>query len=313
MGCLKAWPGPDAPPRRAFSQRRLMRISIVTTSFNHGAYLEAAMRSVLDQAGPETEYIVVDGGSSDGSAALIERYAPRLKWWVSEPDGGYAQALNKGFARTTGEVMGWLNSDDMLTPWALSVVEEIFTRFPQVEWISSLHPLIWDARGRAVRMNRLGGFNRHAFLRGEHLPRPGVFHTDFIQQESTFWRRSLWEKAGGRLNEALGIAQDFELWARFFQHAELIGVDVPLGGWRFHGEQKTGAGHEGYLAEAEALLLQYGGRRHSAAGRLWRRFGQDFCPRPLRPLAAHLGACYPATICRNQFRGPGWELVPVWF
>src|SRR5688572_24212441 len=103
-----------------------LKVSIVTASYNQGPYLEAAMLSVLNQPRVNVEYIVVDGGSTDESPEIIQRYSDRLAWWVSEKDKGHADALNKGFAHSTGEIMGFLNSDDMLTPWALSVVEEIF-------------------------------------------------------------------------------------------------------------------------------------------------------------------------------------------
>jgi glycosyltransferase involved in cell wall biosynthesis len=98
----------------------LPRISLVTPSFNQAEFLEATLRSVLDQGYPNLEYIVVDGGSTDGSTAILERYADRLAWWVSEPDRGHGHALNKGFARATGEILGWINSDDLLLPGASS-------------------------------------------------------------------------------------------------------------------------------------------------------------------------------------------------
>src|SRR3954471_21047527 len=124
-------------------------ISIVTATWNRAGFLEEAMRSVLDQAYPKLEYVVVDGGSTDGSVEIIRKHADRLAWWCSEKDSGHCEALNKGFAHTTGEVMGWLNSDDKYTPWALAVVGEIFATFPDVQWITTLFPLLWDAQGRA--------------------------------------------------------------------------------------------------------------------------------------------------------------------
>src|SRR5712664_2616221 len=110
------------------------RISIVTPSFNQASYLEAALKSVLDQNYPNLEYIVVDGGSTDGSVEIIQRYADRLTYWVSQPDRGQMDALNKGFRRTTGEIMAWLNSDDMLCSWALQTVGHIFQDLPAVQW-----------------------------------------------------------------------------------------------------------------------------------------------------------------------------------
>ena len=250
-----------------------LRFSIVTPSFNQAPFLEAAMLSVLDQPGPEIEYIVMDGGSTDASADIIHRHAPRLAHWQSERDAGQYDAITRGFARATGDIMSWLNSDDMYCPWAFSVVEEIFTRLPEVQWLTTTMQIRWDAAGRAVRTLHVPGYARAAYLQGEHLPEGGAFSLGWIQQESTFWRRSLWEKAGAQIGQGFPLAGDFELWGRFFQHAELHAVETPLGGFRFHGNQKTGGDREDYLTEARRALAAHGGQRPGAFGRLLRRRG----------------------------------------
>jgi hypothetical protein len=107
-----------------------------------------------------------------------------------------------------------------------------------------------------------GGYSRRAFLRGEHLPHEGDWGGSFIQQESTFWRRSLWDKVGGRIDASLQLAGDFELWARFFEHADLYGVELPLGGFRVHGDQKTAHRMKAYVDEALTVLRNHGGRPH---------------------------------------------------
>jgi glycosyltransferase involved in cell wall biosynthesis len=114
-----------------------MRISVVTPSFNQGVFLEAAMRSVLDQAGCDIEYVVMDGGSTDGSVETIERFAPQLVHWESARDAGQYDAVTRGFSHTSGEVMGWLNSDDLYCRWAFSIVAEIFAQHPEVEWLTT--------------------------------------------------------------------------------------------------------------------------------------------------------------------------------
>jgi hypothetical protein len=238
------------------------RISIVTPSFNQGAFLEETMRSVLDQNYPDLEYVVIDGGSSDNSVEVIKKYADRLTFWSSEKDNGHFDGLNKGFARTTGEVMAWINSDDKYCPWCLSVVGEIFGKFPQVEWLTTRYPIHWDAQGRAIRCKELTGFTKRSYLAGEHLPRPGANSTPFIQQESTFWRRSLWGKAGGRCDASIGIAGDFELWARFFEHAPLYTVTTPLGGFRTHGEQFSAKQMDRYIRICLDVMTVHGGRQH---------------------------------------------------
>ncbi|MGV3531524.1 MAG: hypothetical protein ACO1QR_04085, partial [Chthoniobacteraceae bacterium] len=133
--------------------------------------------------------------------------------------------------------------------------------------------------------------------------------TGWIQQESTFWRRSLWEKAGGEVGARFRLAGDFDLWARFFEHAELYGVETPLGGFRFHGEQKTGAGHATYLEEAETILREQGGARHGVLRRALRRLGHESCPRQLRGMAVRAGLRYPVKICRHSRRSGMWEVV----
>ncbi len=217
----------------------LPKISLVTPSYNQADFLEETIRSVLDQGYPSLEYVVIDGGSTDGSQDIIRKYESRLAYWVSERDGGQYDAINKGFSRTSGEIMAWLNSDDKLTPWALDVVADVFSSRGDIEWLTTLHQLVWDERGRAVACRSTNGYSRQGFLRGENLTRPGVHTKGWIQQESTFWRRTLWNRACGRVDTSYRLAADFELWARFFQHSELYGVSAPLGGFRMHPDQKT--------------------------------------------------------------------------
>ena len=230
----------------------LPTISLVTPSFNHAPFLGAALDSVLAQDYPALDYVVVDGGSSDGSRELIAARARRLAWWCSEPDAGMYGALNKGFIHTRGEIMGWLNSDDLLLPGALRTAGEIFARFPEVMWLSSLAPSTWNLAGNCIGVTSIAGYAREAFLDGGYLP-GGARQYGWIPQESTFWRRSLWEKSGARLDASFNLAGDFELWARFYLHAELVGTPAPLGGFRTHPAQKSRA-MDAYLAEARAAL-----------------------------------------------------------
>ena len=238
----------------------LPKISIVTPSLNKGRFIRATVESVLSQGYSDLEYGIVDGGSSDGTIDTIRSYEDRIDWWISEPDDGLYDALNKGFQRTTGEIMAYLNADDMYTPWALSVVGDIFALFPKIEWLTTLHPLAWDVEGRAVRCSTRVGYSAREFGRGGFLARASRPGTHWIQQESTFWRRSLWERAGGCFDTTLSGAGDFELWGRFFQHAKLHGVDTPLGGFRRYGDQKSLQLPFAYVEEAERVLVRMGGR-----------------------------------------------------
>jgi glycosyltransferase involved in cell wall biosynthesis len=264
-------------------------ISIVTPSYNRRAFLVETMDSVLQQGYPNLEYVVVDGGSTDGSADLVAERADELAWWVSEPDSGAWAAINKGFAHTTGEVMGWLGSDDLLMPWTLSILGEVFATLPELEWVTTLFPTSTDERGRPVHSHRLDAYSKEAFFRGENLPHAGWPAAGFIEQEATYWRRSLWERVGGRLDESLELAADFELWARFHRsNAVLYSVPVPLAGFRIHGDQKSGTDLESYVEEARSVLLRYGGTPPSADAPTLRRVLERLLPRRVRRRAARV-------------------------
>jgi hypothetical protein len=243
-----------------------LTISIVTPSFNQAAYLEAAMRSVLDQDYPHLQYVVMDGGSDDGSVEIIGRYDDRLTLWCSERDAGQYDAINRGFARTDGQIMAWLNSDDVYLPWALSTVAEIFAAFPQVQWLTTLYPMTIDPTGRPIACDFVDGYSRRDFFDGAFLPGAFRHARGFIQQESCFWRRSLWEKAGGRIDPAYPLAGDFALWASFFRHAELYAAALPLSCFRRHNQQRSSQQRQRYLEEARSALRRY--RHGRSPGRL---------------------------------------------
>lgn len=203
------------------------RITVVTPSYNQGQFLEEAIRSVLLQGYPNLEYIVIDGGSSDGSRAIIEKYAPFLAYWVSEPDKGQANAINKGFARSTGAIMGWLNSDDLLLPDALWHIAEAYQRDPKL-MVSCGFRKLFDAESRFL-MNWVRGMpNRYQLQR-----------RDVVAQETTYWRREVWERCGG-LDESLHFGMDYEYWQRIMANGYHFRL-LPhyLGGFRLHEDSKT--------------------------------------------------------------------------
>ena len=228
-------------------------ISIVTPSLNQANFLEQAIRSVLSQEYPSLEYIIIDGGSTDGSVEIIRKYEAQLAYWVSEPDNGSYHAINKGFSISTGEIMAWLNSDDMYFPWALKTVAGIMTELPQVEWLTTLERGKWDWHGFCLQSYPIPGYSREAFLDGCYLPAMTEKDMGCIQQESTFWRKSLWNKIGGQIPSTFPLAADFDLWTHFYLHADLYGTPSPLGGFRCQQEQRS---HhiEYYIAEAKQAL-----------------------------------------------------------
>lgn len=200
------------------------RISLVTPVFNSAKYIEDALRSVFSQNYPNLEYFVIDGGSTDGTLDVIKKYESQISGWLSEPDNGMYDALNKGFARTSGEIMGWISATDMLHTGALNVVGSVFRDLPEVEWITG-RPTHINEEGHTYNIDPVPRWSRVRFLAGFNR---------YIQQESTFWRRSLWEKAGSRVEDSLRMASDFELWVRFFRYAPLYPVDALIGGFRMH-------------------------------------------------------------------------------
>ena len=249
------------------TQQDCPRISVVTPSFNQGEFLEATLRSVMTQGYAGLEYVVIDGGSSDESVSIIERYDADLAYWVSEPDQGHAHALNKGFAQTTGEIMCWINSSDMYYPWTLATVAEIFSQLPEVDWITGAVSM-FDVCGRPRVVASASGVNVFDVLAGHYRY--------CIQQESVFWRRSLWERAGGRLDQTLTYAADLDLWLRFFRLAPLYRVGTLLGGFRVHDDRLGKAGDDLYGREAKELHSRFVSgcdRRSLARGRLIRLIG----------------------------------------
>ncbi len=183
--------------------RELPKISIVTCSLNQCRFIDAAIRSVLAQDYPALEYIVVDGGSTDGTREIIRRYQEHLAWWVSEPDAGQTDALIKGFRRSTGEIMGWLCSDDLMLPGTLRAVAEWFLLKKDVAALYG--DAVWiDEDDRVLGYKKEIGFHRFIWL----------WSYNYIPQPSTFWRRSIYEQAGG-LDRNYRLAMDGELWERF--------------------------------------------------------------------------------------------------
>ena len=221
---------------------RQPRISVVTPSFNQNEYLEATLQSVLSQGYPDLDYVVIDGGSTDGSAATIARHEADLAYWVSEPDSGHADAINKGFAHTTGEIMCWINSSDLYYPWTFETIAQIFSQLPQVEWIMGMASMFDVTGGPRLVSTASGAFNTYDVLAGDYR---------WLQQESVFWRRSLWERAGGRLDQGQTRAADFDLWLRYFRLTPLYHVQTVLGGFRVH-EDRLGVAAE-YERETSAL------------------------------------------------------------
>jgi glycosyltransferase involved in cell wall biosynthesis len=270
----------------------LPRISIVTPSFNQGRFLAAAIESVLSQAYENLEYIVIDGGSADGSVDIIKRYAHRLAYWVSEPDRGQTDAIIKGFQFSSGEIMGWLNSDDLLLPHCLATVARSFIGSPTTQMIYG-NIVVINEHGHALGESRQIQVGFHDLYYGGHI----------INQEATFWTRGLYEKAGG-LNRNLSYAMDYDLWVRMAEISRPLHVSSYLAAFRRHPLQKTKR-MEPYRMELQAIQERVRAARgenlltFAVKSLLW-RVRLALCRRAMRFL--HL--CHGA---KNQ-RGPSLGL-----
>jgi glycosyltransferase involved in cell wall biosynthesis len=224
-------PRPIEVPRRysrlrRFTGSRNPTFAVVTPSFNQAPFLDATIRSVLDQGYSDLDYIVMDGGSIDGTRAILNRWSPHLRF-VSEPDGGQAAAINAGFARVRGDIMGYLNSDDLFLPGALTTLAAFFDRYPDVDCVYG-HRVIVDANGMEIGRWVLPPHDDEI-----------LSWADYVPQETLFWRRHVWDKVGG-LDTSFSFAMDWDLLLRFRDSgAKIVRVPQFLGAFRVHDLQKT--------------------------------------------------------------------------
>jgi glycosyltransferase involved in cell wall biosynthesis len=224
-------------------------VSVVTPSFNQARYLEATIQSVLGQDYPNLAYIIVDGGSTDGSLEIIQHYADRLAWWVSERDQGQTDAINKGFARAHGQVLAWLNSDDTYQPGAISEAVAALQTHPEVGMVYGDANLV-DESGQVI-----GQFP--AAQTDYHRLRSGYVH---IPQQAAFFRASLWQEVGP-LDPTFYFAMDYDLWVRLAKRAPLLYQPRPWANFRLHGGGKSVVSDERCWPEMLRVHYREGGSR----------------------------------------------------
>lgn len=225
-------------------------LSVITTSFNSAQYIESTIQSVVSQGFSGLQYIVIDAASTDGTAEILQKYNDYIDISITEPDEGMYHGIQKGAGYVEGEIMAWLNADDAYLPWTFSVVENIFKKFPEVDWIIG-QPSYMNTKGQCIKVSsNAGTAYPNKYIRN------GWFRPQFagyLQQESMFWRKSLWDKSGG-LNTDLKLAADFNLWTKFAQYAELYSVAVPLSSFRLRpGEQQSSVSGDKYKEEVESV------------------------------------------------------------
>jgi glycosyltransferase involved in cell wall biosynthesis len=226
-------------------------VSIVTPSYNQARFIEETIRSVLEQDYPHIEYIVVDGGSTDGSVDIIRRYADRLAWWVSERDQGQTDAINKGFAQASGEVLAWLNSDDTYLPGAISEVVAFLRDHPEVGMVYGDANLV-DENGQVLGRFPARQTDYRQLRRGSvHIP-----------QQASFFRAELWRRVGP-LDPTFYFAMDYDLWVRLAKITPLRYHSRLWANFRLHGQGKTLAGDDRCYPEMLRVHFREGGSRFS--------------------------------------------------
>jgi glycosyltransferase involved in cell wall biosynthesis len=220
----------------------LPSLSIITPSYQQAEFIEQTIRSVLDQNYQPLEYLVMDGGSKDGTVEILKKYGDRLQW-VSEKDGGQAAALNAGFARTHGEIVGWINSDDAYAPGAFAAVAEFFAAHPDVEWVFGRCPII----DRAGQIHK-GWITRYKEFWMRRYSHRRFLIENFLSQPAIFFRRRLLEKVGP-LDESYHCAMDYHLFARMGEVARPAFLDRELAYFRSYGINKMSAQYRISFAE----------------------------------------------------------------
>ncbi len=223
----------------------LPRMSVVLPTFNGAAFLEETIRNILGQDYPDLEFIVIDGASTDGTVDILRRYDDRIAYWESEPDRGQCHAINKGFARATGDIHYWANADDLLEPGALRHAATLLTDFSTPQWVVGAARLI-DQRGRQFGMRVPDRVDDTTFL---------LWSVRWIPTQSVFWNRAMWQ-AAGPFDEDLHYVMDLALWQRMHRAAPAIVTPQVLGWYRLHHDAKSLVGVEKSRRERKAYLTR---------------------------------------------------------
>jgi glycosyltransferase involved in cell wall biosynthesis len=249
---------------------KLPRITLVTAVFNGARFLPETLASIRAQKYPNLEYIVCDGGSTDGTLDILNANRDLITHLIVEKDKGMYDALAKGFAMASGEIFGWIGCDDLLMPWCLRCVGEYLLNNPKAKWVTGI-PSRFDAEGRMDWVQCVTPHYRRSWICRRWYSQIGL---GVIQQESTFFRRELYESVGGLSSCSwMRNAGDFDLWCRFAERADLHQLGIFIAGYRLHGKNITGDGTN-YLKEARAVKIPRGrllGNIYSFIVQIWKQ------------------------------------------
>jgi glycosyltransferase involved in cell wall biosynthesis len=224
---------------------------VITPSYNQGPFIERTIRSVLDQEGDfDLDYLVVDGKSTDATVPILRKYQDRLTW-ISEPDRGQVDAINKGLGRVHGDIVGWLNSDDVLLPGALARVVDAFVRHPRVEWVHGRCEII-DADDRVIR-RWISAYKHWCCRRYSYAQ---LVTENFISQMTVFWRRPVLEEIG-LLDTGLKLAFDYDLWLRLAKRGTPVYLPEPIACFRWYDTSKSGSSFDQQFREDYAVATRH--------------------------------------------------------
>lgn len=235
------------------STKNLPKISVVTPSYNQAKYIKATIDSVLSQNYPNLEYLVMDGGSTDGTIEILKSYGKKLKW-VSEQDNGQTHAINKGLRQATGEIMAYLNSDDIYFPGTLSAVGEYYAK-TKADWITGDCLVINDAGEPNPGGWLVRGYKR--LLMALYSRTTLMIADSMLPQPSTFWSRRAWERVG-EFNEDYHYVMDYDYWLRLSKFYRPHDLKLVLSGFRAQPESKSETGRVKLMAEGDLALTANG-------------------------------------------------------
>jgi glycosyltransferase involved in cell wall biosynthesis len=236
-----------------------MKISIVTPSFNQAHFIERTIESVLSQRGDfELELRILDGGSTDGTLDILKHYGDRLTW-TSERDHGQVDAINKGLRAATGDIAGWLNSDDVLLPGGLARVAEAFATHPEAEWVHGRCKII-DEHDREVRR----WISAYKHYRCKRHTFENFLTEDYVSQMTTFWRRAAHDEIG-YIDPTIRFAFDHDFFLRLAKRGAPVYIEEPIACFRWYETSKSGGGFSVQMRETAELSGRYGGNAWTQA------------------------------------------------
>jgi len=239
------WPW-ELPPAPVQPTSPIPRISIIIPSFNLGRFIEETIRSIVLQRWPDLDLIIVDGGSTDETVEVIKKYEPWISWWVSEPDGGQAEAINKGLKRATGDIVAWFNADDFFADGIFAVVADGWRRNPKAIYAAPVANFYERGRETLICPRRLSLENVI-----QYWTKRAIWH-----DPGFFWSRAVVDGVGGP-DPSLHYAHDFDYLVRALQHAEVEYIDHVAAGFRLHQESKTVSMTEQMMAETTKVSRRY--------------------------------------------------------